>query len=425
VRADTIFALSSGRPPAALAVIRISGPQAHRAGEALAGRLPEGRRAALRSLRGTDGNLLDQALVLRFDAPSSATGETAVEFHCHGGRAVVDSVLAALEGLEGLRPALPGEFTRRAFDNGRIDLTEAEGLADLLQAETEAQRRAALGLAGGALRREVERWREAVLQLAARAEAAIDYEEEAEGAGDGLRDCAALATELERWLEQPRVEPLRDGVRIVVAGPPNVGKSSLLNALAGEERSIVTDLPGTTRDHVAVHLAIDGMPMVLTDTAGLRDAEDPVERIGVERARALVEAADILLWLGEPDEAPEHPQRILLLPKADLVPPGTLENGERLRVSSLTRDGLEALLREVARRAAALLPGEDGLALNRRQAAHLQDARGSLVAAAGQRDPVLRAEDLREARLAFDRLSGRAGVEDLLDAVFGRFCLGK
>jgi tRNA modification GTPase len=426
VRADTIFALSSGRPPAALAVIRISGPQAHRAGEALAGRLPEARRAALRSLRAANGSLLDQALVLRFDAPSSATGEPAVEFHCHGGRAVVDSVLATLEELEGLRPALPGEFTRRAFGNGRIDLTEAEGLADLLQAETEAQRRAALGLAGGALRRQVDRWREGVLQLAARAEAAIDYEEEAEGAGDGLhRDCAALATELERWLEQPRVEPLRDGVRIVVAGPPNVGKSSLLNALAGEERSIVTDFPGTTRDHVAVHLAIDGMPMVLTDTAGLRDADDPVERIGVERARTLAEAADILLWLGEPGEAPEHPQRVLLLPKADLVPPGTSENGERLRVSSLTREGLEALLREVARRAAALLPGEDGLALNRRQAAHLQDARGSLVAAAGQRDPVLRAEDLREARLAFDRLSGRAGVEDLLDAVFGRFCLGK
>jgi len=220
---DTIFALSSGRPPAAISVVRISGPQAHRAAERMAGSLPEPRTAAMRELREpSTGELLDEAIVLRFDSPASSTGEDIVEFQCHGGRAVVDAVHSALGGIEGLRQAEPGEFTRRAFENGRIDLTEAEGLADLLEAETESQRRAALTLAEGGLRRQIGLWQERLLALSARAERAIDYDEEDREIDHALAsDREALAAELRLWLERPRVEPLKDGIRVVVAGPPN------------------------------------------------------------------------------------------------------------------------------------------------------------------------------------------------------------
>src|SRR5437763_2598299 len=245
---DTIFALSSGRPPAAISVIRISGPQARAAAARIAGTLPEPRMAAVRELRHPkSGELLDEALILRFDAPASSTGEDVVEFQCHGGRAVVDAVLVALGASNGIRHAEPGEFTRRAFDNGRIDLTEAEGLADLIEAETESQRKAALALAEGGLRKQTAVWQERVLNLAARAERSIDYDEDDEIVDPSLlRDCAALATELRDWLERPRVEPLKDGVRVVVAGPPTTGKSSLINAIAGEARTTVPDVPGPT-----------------------------------------------------------------------------------------------------------------------------------------------------------------------------------
>src|SRR5437868_5395958 len=305
---DTIFALSSGRPPAAIAVIRISGPAAHSAAERIAGTLPDGRTAAVRELRHPlTGEPLDQAVVLRFDAPASSTGEDVVEFQGHGGRAVVDSVLVALGAIDGLRQAEPGEFTRRAFENGRIDLTEAEGLADLIEAETESQRKAALALAEGGLRKQIAAWQERLLSLSALAERAIDYDEDDSAVDPALsRDCSALAEELAGWLARPRIEPLKDGARVVVAGPPNAGKSSLINAIAGQERAIVTDIPGTTRDHIEVPLAITGLPILLTDTAGLRTTKDTVEAIGVERASQLVEAADVLLWLGEPDAASDH-----------------------------------------------------------------------------------------------------------------------
>ena len=422
--ADTIFALSSGRPPAAISVIRISGPDAHAAGQRIAGSLPEVRIAAVRELRDPRlGEILDQALVLRFDSPASSTGEDIVEFQCHGGRAVVDGVLAALAELEGLRTAEPGEFTRRAFENGRIDLTEAEGLADLIEAETESQRRTALALAEGGLRKQVALWQERVLALSARAELAIDYDEEDEGVDPSLlREAAVLAGELHAWLDRPRAEPLKDGVRVVIAGPPNAGKSSLINAIAGEEKAIVTDIPGTTRDYIEVPLAVGGVPLRLTDTAGLREAQDRVEAIGVERAERLMEAADILLWLGSPEDVPAHPRLIRVHAKADL--PGKASEGS-LPVSALTGEGVGGLLEQVVALARDLLPGEDAIALNRRQAHHIGEASAALGDVADSADLVVIAEQLRAARGAFDRLTGRAGVEDVLDALFGRFCLGK
>jgi tRNA modification GTPase len=388
--------------------------------------LPEARRAAVRTLRDQDGSVLDDALVLRFDGPASSTGENIVEFQCHGGRAVVDALLRELGRVEGLRTAQPGEFTRRAFENGRIDLTEAEGLADLIEAETESQRKAALAIAEGGLRAQVEQWQRKVLDLSARAEAAIDYaEDEDVGVDPALaRDCGDLASELKAWLERPRIEPLKDGVRVVVAGPPNVGKSSLINAIAGQERAIVTDTPGTTRDHIEVPLALDGMPILLTDTAGLRESDEVVERIGIDRARSLVESADVLVWLGEPDEAPRHPRLIRVHARSDLA--GRHEApASSIAVSSVTGEGLNSLLAHVAELTRTLLPAEDAIALNRRQASELAEAHGALDAAAPTTDFVLLAEHLRSVRAAFDRLTGQAGVEDVLDALFGRFCLGK
>jgi len=251
---DTIFALSSGRPPAAIAIIRVSGSRAHEAARRIAGELPEARTAAVREIRHpSSGELLDEALVLRFDGPGGSTGEDSVEFQCHGGRAVVDAVLAALGEVPGLRLAEPGEFTRRAFENGRIDLTEAEGLADLIEAETESQRKAALALAEGGLKQQIAIWQQRLLELSAVAERAIDYDEDDAAVDAALvADTAALAAELREWLDRPRAEPLKDGVRVVVAGPPNIGKSSLINAIAGQERSIVTDISGTTRDHIEI-----------------------------------------------------------------------------------------------------------------------------------------------------------------------------
>ena len=427
MHSDTIYALASGRPPAAIAIVRVSGPRARDAARLIAGPLPKPREASLRELRHPrDATLLDHGLILRFDAPASSTGEDVVEFHVHGGRAVADAMLDALTSLDGLRLAEPGEFTRRALENGRIDLTEAEGLADLIEAETESQRRAALAHAEGGLRRQIEQWQERLLALSARAEQAIDYDEE-DGHGVDMTlssDCGALATEWQSWLARPRIEPLRDGVRVVVAGPPNSGKSSLVNAIAGSERAIVTDIPGTTRDHIEVPLALGGIPVLLTDTAGLRATDEPVERIGVERSHALIEAADMLVWLGEAGEAPAHPRLILAHSKCDLSARGDAPPGS-LPVSSVTGDGVGRLLERVAEIAASLLPGEGTLALNRRQAAHLDEAQGALARASGATDIVTVAEDLRLARGAFDRLTGRAGIEDVLDALFSRFCLGK
>jgi tRNA modification GTPase len=389
--------------------------------------LPEPRTAALRTLRDREGAPLDQALLLRFDGPASATGEDLVEFHCHGGRAVVDAVLLAMRNLEGLREAQPGEFTRRALQNGRIDLTEAEGLADLLEAETESQRRAALAIVSGGLRQQAEQWRTQLIQLSAMAEAAIDYVgDEDETATDErqlFQRTQELAEEVAAWLQQPRADRLKDGVRVVLAGPPNTGKSSLFNALTEDERAIVTAIAGTTRDVIEAPVAIRGVPLVLVDTAGLRDSDDAVEQIGVSLAERQIELADIVLWLGERADAPAHPSLIFVHAQADRPARGSAGAGS-LAVSAVTGLGLADLRDAVLTRAAALLPSDGQVSLNQRQASALEEVVDALRTASVF-DLVVTAESLRVARVALDRLGGRAGIEDVLDSLFGRFCLGK
>jgi tRNA modification GTPase len=299
---DTIFALSSGAPPAAIAVVRISGPEAGTALQRLSGALPRPRYARLASLRAADGALLDQALVLWFPGPASETGEDCAELQLHGGRAVVDAVCAELATIEGLRLAEPGEFTRRAFVNGRIDLLQVEGLADLVSAETELQRQAAVGLAGGGLSREVEGWLARLLSLSARVEAALDFEDE-EDVGplgeDFRRDLDTLAQDLANALAAPHAETLREGYRVALAGPPNAGKSTLFNRLLEDEAAIVSPQAGTTRDVLVRNFALEGVPFTLVDMAGLREAgEDPVEAAGIGRAHEELARADCILWLG-------------------------------------------------------------------------------------------------------------------------------
>ncbi len=421
---DTIFALSSGSPPAALAVVRISGPRADTALEALAGTLPPPRIATLSDLRRRDERL-DRALVLRFPGPRSATGEDVAELHLHGGRAVVAAVLEALAGLDGLRAAEPGEFTRRAFENGRIDLAEAEGLADLLAAETQSQRRAALAMAGGVLSRQVEAWRQRLLGLAAALEAILDFSDEGE-VGEAwppgwCGDVEALAAEMASLLARPPAERLRDGLRVVIAGPPNAGKSSLLNVLAEREAAIISAIPGTTRDLIEAPTAINGLPFLLIDTAGLRESDDEVEAIGVERGRASLAAADLILWLGAAHEAPGRDRTIVVQSKCDLPNPAGQAD---IRVSALTGEGVPDLVSMMAARARTLLPAESELAVNARQREAIAEALLNLGEAGGV-DMLIAAEALRRARVELDRVTGRAGVEDMLDQLFGRFCIGK
>ena len=306
--ADTIFALSSGAPPAAIAVIRISGPVAGEALARLSADLSVPRRASLMSLRGQDGVVLDRALVLWLPGPGTVTGEDVVELHCHGGRAVVAAVLATLGAMPRLRAAEAGEFTRRAFVNGRIDLAEAEGLADLLAAETELQRRAAMAMAGGGFSAVVDDWRQRLLLASAQVEAVLDFAEEDDVAAlppEFKFALADLREELTDWLSRPRAEALRDGYRVVIAGPPNAGKSTLFNALVEDDAAITAPMAGTTRDVLTRPVALAGIPFVFVDTAGLRDdASDAIEVIGVERARGAAAGADLVLWLGPEGEGP-------------------------------------------------------------------------------------------------------------------------
>jgi tRNA modification GTPase len=426
---DTIFALSSGAPPAAIAVVRVSGPGAFTAVEALAGSRPPPRRASLRALRSpVDRTLLDRALVLVFPAAESVTGEDLAEFHLHGGRAVVRAVETALAALPRMRAAQPGEFTRRALEAGRIDLTEAEGLADLLSAETEAQRRAAIRSAEGSIRRQVEKWTAATIAIAALIEAAIDHEDEDDVGGSGpllqqaRLQAEALAGDIEAMLAHPPIERLLDGIRVVLAGPPNSGKSTLINALAGRDVAIVSPIAGTTRDRIEAPVLRDGLAWVFTDTAGLTDAADPIEAIGVERARESIASADLVLWLG--DEPPPDNHMIPIHARADA--PGRALVGEgRIAASGVTTGGTVALWDALTLAASTMVPAADVLSLNDRQRQLCRTAAESLHGLAREHDPLIAAEHTRVAARAFDQVSGRAGLEQVLDALFGRFCIGK
>lgn len=423
---DTIFALSSGAPPAGIAVVRVSGPQASEALTALSGAVPPPRRARRAALRDSDGGLLDEGLVLWFPGPGTVTGENLAEFHLHGGRAVVAAVQAALAALPGLRRAEPGEFTRRAFANGRIDLAEAEGLADLLAAETEVQRRAAVGMAGGLLSRRVEGWRERLLALSAQLEAALDFGDESEV--DGLpatfgEDVEALAGELDEALRAPAAETLREGLRVALAGPPNAGKSTLFNALIENGAAITAPLAGTTRDVLERPVALGGIPFTFVDMAGLREeGADPVEAIGIARAQAEIARADLVLWLGLEGAGPTGAWEIEA--QCDRVEHAA-KAAPRFRVSALTGENLLELKQDLMAEAAGVMPKPGEAALNRRQRDLLDSALTAIRMVGGETDPLLAAEALRQTRLAFDRLTGHATTEDVLDALFGRFCIGK
>lgn len=419
----TIFALSSGRPPAALAVVRVSGPGAGAALRSLAGTLPSPRRASLRTLRGVDGAPLDRSLVLWFPGPATATGEDLAELHLHGGRAVLAAVEAALEALPGLRAAEAGEFTRRALENGVLDLAQAEGLADLLAAETEDARRAALATAEGAVGRMAGAWAERLVMLSAEVEAALDFSDEADvGEGDAYRvivRAEALRDEMRDVLARPAAERLRDGARVVLSGPPNAGKSTLLNLMCGRDAAIVSAISGTTRDVVEVPVQRGGRAYLLQDTAGLSERpDDPVEAIGVERARTAAAVADVVLWLGD---APAPAGAVWLYPRAD-------EERERpfgatIAVRRDDPESVEHVWRAVEAVADERVPRTDAVLLGARQRGLVADAVEAL--ARPDTDLLVLAEQLRIARRGLLAITGADATEAVLDALFGRFCIGK
>ncbi len=435
MKPETIVALASGAGRAGVAMIRVSGPQAGAALSALtATDLPPPRLATLSAFRDpASGELLDEGLVLWFASPASFTGEDVAELHVHGGPAVIEAVVNACLSQPGVRPAEPGEFTRRAFENGKLDLAEAEGLADLVDAETEGQRRQALRQAKGALSALYEGWRGKLIEAAALIEAEIDFPDEdlpgalSRRAGPILR---ALADDMGAHLADHRGERVRDGFRIAIIGPPNAGKSSLLNALAQREAAIVSDIPGTTRDVVEVRLVLAGYPVWIADTAGLREAADAIEAEGVRRALARAEEADLRIGLVEADNA-TVPALLAALSESDLVVKSkadlTGESGP-LTVSAKTGQGIPDLQALIASRVAEALGREEAPALTRARHRRLvEEARAALFRAIPALDagPELAAEDVRVAAHAIGRLTGRIDVEDLLDEIFSSFCIGK
>lgn len=437
-RTDTIFAPASGFGRAAVAVVRISGPAAGAALDRLAGGRPEPRRLSLRRLRDpASQEILDQALVAWLPGPATATGEDMAELHLHGGLAVRVAVLRALARVPGCRPAEAGAFSRRAFLNGRIDLTEAEGIADLIDAETEAQRIQALRQLDGALGRQVAAWRETGIELLAGAEAALDFADEGDvdetgldgalsGRAAALRD--AIGTAL---ADGRRGERLREGFCVVLAGAPNAGKSTLLNALSGRDAAIVSDIPGTTRDAIEVRCDLGGLPVVLVDTAGLRETEDAIEAEGVKRTHRRIRSADLVLHLvpADGEAVAEELADVPVLPvrtKSDLGAAEGRAGG--LAVSAVTGAGLDALLDAVQDAAAASLGKGDALVTRERHRDALSRAAGHLdrVATAPTGfPPELVAEDLRLAVRALGEVGGHVGVEEMLDRLFAGFCIGK
>ncbi len=443
----TIFALSSGPGRAAIAVIRVSGPRAGAALERLIGRRPAPRRASLGRVRDPEsGEQVDEALVLWLPGPRSETGEDMAELHVHGGRAVIDGVLEVLARQEGLRPAEPGEFTRRAFDNGRIDLTAAEGIADLIDAETPAQRRQALRQSLGALAETYEDWRARLVAALARLEADIDFPDEElpeDLAATVMPELAALRAEMARHLaDGGRGEVLREGFQVAIVGAPNAGKSSLLNRLARREAAIVAETAGTTRDVVEVHLDLGGFPVVLADTAGLREEAadaplDPVEREGIRRSLERAGRAQLRLAVFDATRPPDaatlalvdQARALAVVNKCDLAPApaGGVGGVDALAVSARTGEGIDGLVAALAARAEALWSGQaEAPALTRaRHRAAVTEAVEALERAEAAALPELTAEDVRLAARAVGRITGRVDVEELLDAIFREFCIGK
>jgi len=448
---DTIFALATAAGRAAIAIIRLSGPGAGAALLALAGVQVRPRQATLRTLRAADGGVLDEALALWLPGPASVTGEDCAELHLHGGYAVVDAVTRALLDL-GIRLAEPGEFTRRAFENGKLDLSQAEAVADLVDAETESQRRQALSQLDGALARRHATWREGLIEALAVLEAAVDFPDEdlPESVADEAAPAIALiAEELDAALaDGARGERVRGGYRVALIGAPNAGKSSLLNALAGRDAAIVTDTPGTTRDVVEVPLNLAGYRVVLADTAGVRASRDPIEVEGVRRARAWADAAALRLVVVDgaaKDEAwrevasLSRPGDLCLLNKSDLPRDAAAAEAEAwaasdgLQVVSLslaTSEGLGAVRQALLQRVVSALSGADfPAATQERHRRDLEEASGhlgrALNALSGSVEVELAAEDVRLAARSLARISGEVGAEDVLDRVFARFCIGK
>lgn len=444
MNSDTICALASAAGRAGIAVIRISGPNT----SGVIGRFtgieaPVPREARLSELRDpADGALLDRGIVLWFPAPRSFTGEDVAELHIHGGRASVGAVLGALANEPGLRLAEPGEFTRRSFENGKLDLTEAEGLADLVDAETEAQRRQALNQLGGELGRLYEGWREALVASLAHLEAGIDFADEdlPEGVLEGARvSVSTLLQDMRAHLaDNRRGERLRDGVEIAILGAPNVGKSSLLNALARRDVAIVSSRAGTTRDVIEVHLDLGGYPVTLADTAGLREVDDEIEEEGVRRSRARAEAADLKIIMfdvcSQTDPEPESlalldDEALPVLNKIDLRPSEPVEFWDGfvpVPISVATGEGISELLASLEARVAGLLEISPAPALTRtRHRTALIECAEALARSLEADAPELTVEDLRLAARALGRITGRVDVEDILDVIFSDFCIGK
>lgn len=437
----SIYALSSGHGKAGVAVIRISGPQAGAALRLMAGGVPEPRVARLATIRNPEnGEILDRGLILSFPAPRSFTGEDMAELQIHGGRAVLEGVLAALATLPEMRMAEPGEFARRAFENGKLDLTAAEGLADLIDAETEAQRRQAQRQADGALRALYDGWRTRLIAASAALEAALDFSDE----GDVPETIAMAAQpavkmlvgEMAAHLGDARAgEILRDGFQVVIAGPPNAGKSSLMNALARRDAAIVSAEAGTTRDVIEVRLNLGGYPVILMDTAGIREASGEIEREGIRRSLESMREADLVLWVEEiagtsspamPESAHGGPDILRIASKSDLasapVPPTIIA------ISALTGAGLDTLLAELLERARSQIGGIEAAVITRaRHRQELERAQTALLAFlhGPAAELELRAEDLRTATAALGRLTGRVDVEDILGKIFSDFCIGK
>jgi tRNA modification GTPase len=454
-RAQTIFALSTGRPPTAIAIVRVSGPRAGRVLELVAGRIPVPRMATRVVLRDADQQPIDDAVVLWFPGPASASGEDVAEFHVHGGRAVLASLFAALSALSEVRPAEAGEFTRRAFENGKLDLTEAEGLDDLIHADTDRQRRQALRQLNGLLGDKARHWRAQLIEASALIEAGIDFSDEGDVPeqlmAPALGRIRQLAGEIEQVLgAKGRSERLRDGLVVAIAGPPNVGKSTLINLLARREVAIVSPHAGTTRDVIEVQLDLDGYPVIIIDTAGIRETDDPVEQEGVRRARARAAAADLVLWLVDTAHGDEAKVQLkegevpvwAVRNKIDLQLAATDPAGSTTGAVRLDRDGgnrrfaISAARGDgVADLVAALVGfaeghfggGEEALIGRERQRALLQQTAESLRQSTnvGEQGVELVAEELRVSVHCLGRLLGRIDVEDVLDAIFRQFCVGK